>query len=568
MKKIYTLSLLCFLLCFNFYFAQISFVWGNGVGSTADDFAEDMTVDNFGNSYCTGYFNSSIDFDPGPGVLALNAAGGSDVYIAKVNTNGTPVWAKRIGGTGNELVGAICHDTQNNIYVTGWFSGTADFDPGAGTYNMSSSGVFDAFVCKLDSGGNLIWAKRFGGNNNVFGNDVCVDPAGNVYITGEYRLTADLDPGAGTYNLTSVGNGDVYICKLNSLGAFVWAKTIGQSGSDGGTTLVQNGLNIFVAGWFTNTCDLDPGAGIFPVMSNGSYDTFITKFDTSGTFLWGGSMGGSLLDHCEDITCDTLGNIYATGFFEGTADFDPGVSTHTLMSAGSEDIFVVKLNSFGGYMWAKVMGGPSQDNGRAVVVANGNVFTTGFFSYIADLDPSDNYNYDLTSAGNADIFLSQLDMNGSFVAAVAMGGPGSDLGNAVRADSSGGVYIHGPFGGYTTLPADLDPGTGSFTVSSTNSSYDIFLSKYKGSARDLGITSQQRVNSNYLDVFPNPTTGKMTWRSSAKPEFVQLVNSKGQTVKRFDGNEAEFDLSELDNGVYVLRALVNGRTLIRKIVKE
>jgi hypothetical protein len=315
MKKIYTLSLLCFLLCFNFYFAQISFVWGNGVGSTADDFAEDMTVDNFGNSYCTGYFNSSIDFDPGPGVLALNAAGGSDVYIAKVNTNGTPVWAKRIGGTGNELVGAICHDTQNNIYVTGWFSGTADFDPGAGTYNMSSSGVFDAFVCKLDSGGNLIWAKRFGGNNNVFGNDVCVDPAGNVYITGEYRLTADLDPGAGTYNLTSVGNGDVYICKLNSLGAFVWAKTIGQSGSDGGTTLVQNGLNIFVAGWFTNTCDLDPGAGIFPVMSNGSYDTFITKFDTSGTFLWGGSMGGSLLDHCEDITCDTLGNIYATGFF-------------------------------------------------------------------------------------------------------------------------------------------------------------------------------------------------------------------------------------------------------------
>ncbi|MCE3230012.1 MAG: hypothetical protein K0S32_4563 [Bacteroidetes bacterium] len=534
-----------------------------------DDFHESMVVDKWGNAYTTGYFFAGADFDPGPGVITLTASGGADVFITKSNPSGNLVWAAHIGGPGNEFVSKICQDTAQNIYITGWFNGITDFNPGPGTYTMGSSGIFDAYVCKLDANGNFLWAKQFSGNGEIYGGDVSCDSLGCVYVTGRFTLTGDFDPGAATFNMASAGNGDAYICKLNSSGNFIWAKRVGQSGNDGGGSLLCSGNSFYLSGWYTNTCDLDAGAGNFFVTSNGGNDIFISKFDTSGTFMWGGSVGGTLLDVSQDMALDSVGNLYVTGFFEGTADFNPGASGYSLTSAGSEDIFVLKINPSGTFVWAKAMGGASQDNGRGIVVGKGSVYTTGVFSDICDFDPSDEYEYNLPSSGNVDIFISQLDMHGNFVCAAAMGGPGSDVGDEIGIDASGFIYINGDYSGYTSLAADFDPGPGSFTMTSTDSTYDIFLAKYTACMINVGLAPQRKF-SNGLKVYPNPSAGKLTIEVPEVPVIIDVIDAWGKTVKKIssDNNITSIDISNEPSGVYVVKVVTKGITYTQKIFKE
>src|SRR5674476_1418906 len=121
------------------------------------------------------------------------------------------VWAKNMGGASDDYVNSIAVDASGNVYTTGYFLGTVDFDPGAGTYNLTSAGGYDIFIIKLDASGNFVWAKNMGASSGASsdqGFSIAVDASGNVYTTGLFTGTADFDPGAGTYNLTSAGSGD------------------------------------------------------------------------------------------------------------------------------------------------------------------------------------------------------------------------------------------------------------------------------------------------------------------------------------------------------------------------
>ena len=169
-------------------------------------------------------------------VLMLLAALGAEAQ------DGDFIWARAMGGSINDFGYSIAVDITGNVYTTGHFYGTADFDPGPGTFNLSAAveGAppygSDIFVSKLDSDGNFIWAKRMGGSAEEWeeGNDIIVDVTGNVYITGVFYGTADFDPGPGTFNLTSAGYRDTFVSKLDSAGDFVWAKRIGGVGSVSG----------------------------------------------------------------------------------------------------------------------------------------------------------------------------------------------------------------------------------------------------------------------------------------------------------------------------------------------
>jgi hypothetical protein len=564
MKKFYAFAAVIAVFISNTYFAQVSLSWARGAGSSSDDFSEDIAVDKRGNSYTTGYFYSSLDFGP----FTITPVGNTDVFVAKLNSSGNIVWAKAIGGSGSDQTGSICLDNQQFIYVVGSFSGTADFDPGPATYSMTSIGTTDAFVCKLDSEGNFVWAKQFGGSGQTFANDVVTDSLGAVYITGDFTQSGDFNPGAGINTLTSGGSNDMFICKLSSQGNFIWAKSIGETGSDGGSDICHWRDHIFISGWFNNSCDINPGGGTFPVTSIGGYDIFVLDLDTLGNFTWGGSMGGTLTEFCRDITTDDGGNIYITGYFEGTSDFNPGPSTYSLTSAGSEDIFIVKLNSAGTLKWAKAMGGPSQDDGNGIRTDNGYVITTGFFSESGDFDPGSDYSYTLTSSGNADIFFSQLDLNGNFVCAEKMGGVGSDLATAIGIDSTGMIYITGGYSGYTNLPADFDPGPGSFTMTSTNSTYDIFVAKYSGCGTLSDIRKNNNTNS-IISVYPNPTSGMLALNVTTDFFTVEIIDSKGQLMKRMNKDkENKIDISDLPAGIYLLKVSTAGANFVTKVVRD
>src|ERR1035437_6133157 len=413
--------------------------WAKAMGGTGTDDGYSIATDASGNVYTTGYFQGTADFDPGAGTFNLTSAGSNDISISKLDATGNFVWAKAMGGTGGDYGYSIALDASGNVYTTGVFTGTADFDPGAGVFNLTSAGgSIDIFISKLNSSGNFVWAKTMGGTSYDGGSSIALDASGNVYTTGGFGGTADFDPGAGVFNLTSVGGADIFISKLDASGNFLWAKSMGGIGNDGANSISLDASgNVYTTGPFGGTADFDPSAGVFSLTSAGGDDIFISKLDASGNFLWAKAMGGTGNESCTSIVLDVSGNVYTTGYFNGTADFDPGAGIFNLTSAGGTDIFISKLNSSGNFLWAKAMGGssPFGDLSNSLAVdASGNVYSTGRFAGTADFDPSAGI-FNLTSVGSQDIFISKLDASGNFVWAKAMGGTGPSIGTSIAVDA-------------------------------------------------------------------------------------------------------------------------------------
>jgi len=386
-----------------------NFLWAKKMGGTNHDMGRSITTDAGGNVYTTGRFMGTADFDPGAGTANLTSAGGDDIFIQKLDGAGNLLWVKQMGGISIDVGTSITTDAGGNVYTTGSFTFTVDFDPGVGTANLTSAGGYDIFIQKLDSGGNLLWVKQMGGTSTNQGQSITTDACGNVYTIGVFQGTADFDPGMGTVNLTSAGGRDIFIQKLDSAGNLLWAKRMGGTSIDYGYSITTDACgNVYTTGYFHGTVDFDPGAGTFNLISTNSYDIFIQKLDSAGNFLWVKQMGGTYNDYGHSITTDAGGNVYTTGRFEGTANFDPGAGTTNLTSAGNEDIFIQKLDSAGNFLWAKQMGGTSDDRGYSITTnAGGNIYTTGFFKGTVDFDPGNGIT-NLTSAGNEDIFIQKL----------------------------------------------------------------------------------------------------------------------------------------------------------------
>ncbi|MBU0943468.1 MAG: SBBP repeat-containing protein [Proteobacteria bacterium] len=385
-------------------------VWAKAIGGQLSCIGYGISVDTSGNVYTTGFFWGTVDFDPGPGIANLTSMGWSDIFISKLSSNGNFLWAKAIGGTLYDNGYAISLDSSGNVYTTGYFEGTVDFDPGPGIANLTSAGGNqDIFISKLSSNGDFFWAIAIGDVADDIGYAIAVDTSGNVYSTGFFQGTADFDPGPGTANLTSIGGIDIFISKLSSNGDFVWAKAMGgTSGGEGLGIAVDDSGNAYTTGYFTGTVDFDPGGGTFNLTSlAGSQDIFISKLSSNGDVIWAKAMGGTLNEEGYGISVDTSGNVYTTGFFQGTADFDPGTGSSDLTSTGWNDIFISKLSSNGDFTWAKAMGGTLDEYGKGIAVdTSGNTYITGYFYDTVDFNPGTG-TFNLT-ADSDDMFIVHL----------------------------------------------------------------------------------------------------------------------------------------------------------------
>lgn len=373
-----------------------------------------------------------------------------DVFVSKLDSDGNFLWAKAVRGTNDKKAWGIAIDTSSNIYISGSFKDTVDFDPGPAIFNLTSKGENDIFAMKLDSNGNFIWAKTIGMAGDDRGIFIAVDASANVYFSGCFENTVDFNPGAGEFNLTSTGGNDIFICKLDSNGNFIWARAMEGLGNGNAVVALDASGNVYLAGVFEGITDFDPGPETLYLTSNGSWDIFICKLDNNGNFIWAKAIGGYQFDVANDIVLDPSGNIYLTGSFEGAADFDPGTEIYTLTSTSSvgEDIFVLKLDNSGNLVWAKAMGGDGRiDAGFGIAVdVSANVYTTGYFTGTADFDPGPK-NVNLTSVGDYDLFISKLDKNGNYSWAKAMGGVGLDIGTGIAVNNAADIYITGAFEG-------------------------------------------------------------------------------------------------------------------------
>ncbi len=385
-------------------------VWARRMGATESDQANGIAVDDSGNVYTTGSFGGTVDFNPGGGIANLTSAGSADIFVSKLDSAGNFVWARRMGGKIFDHASGIAVDGSGNVYTTGSFGDTADFDPGSGTASRTSGGGLDIFVSKLSSAGNYVWARGMGGALNELATGIAVDGSGNVYTTGNFVGKVDFDPSGGTTNLLSDGEEDIFVSKLSSAGNFVWARQMGGISIDQSTGIAVDGSgNVYTTGSFQGTADFDPGFGTAILASAGSMDVFVCKLNNIGDIVWAKQMGGTSDDSPAGIAVDGVGSVYTTGYFEGTADLDPGSGTQNVKSVGGRDIFISKLNSDGNFVWARSMGGPlTFDDTQGIAVDGvGNVYTTGGLFGTADFDPGLGTT-NLTSAGGTDIFVSKL----------------------------------------------------------------------------------------------------------------------------------------------------------------
>jgi hypothetical protein len=191
-------------------------VWARPINS---GYAETYgaVVDPAGHIHASGGFLQSVDFDPGPGTFILTSAGGLDGFITEFDGDGTFIRALHISGaSSSQNPMALAADSSGNVYATGSFFGTTDFDPGPGTFNLASAGSGDVYAAKFDPAGNLVWAAGAGGSLSESAHDIALDSSNNVHVVGLFNGTTDFDPGPGSLPLTSAGAADIFVWKYGS----------------------------------------------------------------------------------------------------------------------------------------------------------------------------------------------------------------------------------------------------------------------------------------------------------------------------------------------------------------
>ena len=242
------------------------------------------------------------------------------------------------------------------------------------------------------------------------GQSIAVDASENIYSTGYFQFNVDFDPGTGTTNLSSSGGQDVFIQKLDASGGFIFAKSFGGfAGIDNGNSIViESSGNIYTTGFYQGTVDFDPGTGVTSLTSNGQSDIFVQKLNPLGDFEWASSFGSTSFDKGNSITVDAVGNVYSTGVYEGTVDFDPGTGTLDLISNGGRDIFIQKLDPSGNLLWANSIGGASQEVGNTITLdASENIHLVGNFQGVVDFDSGPG-TASLVSYGSYDPFILKM----------------------------------------------------------------------------------------------------------------------------------------------------------------
>jgi SdrD B-like protein/PKD domain-containing protein/beta-propeller repeat-containing protein len=472
------------------------FVFVDTFGSTGSDLPRAVAVDPAGNSYVAGEFRGSVDFDPGPAsfLLTTNPSTSPDGFVAKYSPTGAFLWAQQIGSTSVDFASDLALDPAGNLWVTGFYIGTVDFDAGPDTHTQTAVGAAGGFILKLDASGGYQWVGSIDSLNGETLQSIAVDGQGNVLVAGQFNGTGDFDPGPGTFNLTSQVNGttstfDAFLAKIDNSGTFLWARAWG------GNALSFNGDwandvtadaegNSYVFGTFLGAADLDPGPGTVAVTAPNNFTSnyYVSQFDAGGGLTWGRAFlgGGSLSNG--DVAVDSEGNVYTTAALQGTVDFDPGPGVANLTAvSGGVDAFTSKLDANGKYVWAVKQGGNnvSTEPYGMVVDDNGDVYTTGQFNAPSaapvDFDPGPNV-LSLTSLGSTDTYVSRLDNAGRFISVRRIGGTALDRGRGIALNrATGEIHVAGEFAG----TVDFDPGPGTVLRTSSAGSADTFLLKLR-----------------------------------------------------------------------------------------
>lgn len=504
-------------------------------------------------------------------------------------------WAKSIGGPNEDHSNSIAVDDYGNVYTSGTFIGIADFDPSAGVFNLStSSGNQEKYISKLDAAGNFVWALK------ALGGIVKIDPFNNVILFNEDS-----------------------IIKLSPSGNIIFRRkailTPSVSGSSRRDYAIDASGNIYIVGRFSGVVDFNDGLGVDTLRSP-SVSGYVLKLDNSCNFIWVKAING-MYDTSyppfgfgtaanETITTNSSRNIFITGEFKQTVDFDPSVAIHSLSTFTTSfpppaRKFALKLDSLGNFVWVKDIGDlMNYYYIYSTITDGGSFYVTGHDgvgkAILSKLDPngntvwshnlsgggsfgksvktdmnsdvylignfSGNCNFNpggvviINSVGSYDGFIAKYDSNGNYILAETFGGSGYASISETDMDGLGNIYITGDHSG----TSDFNPSISTYTLTSVAGSVDAFVLKLGNTV--IGIKELSKTSS--LLVYPNPSNGMVTVKLSSQGNY-QLINALGQTIKTFhlnSNNNFTFTMEDLQQGIYYVVGKENNQTVSQKII--
>lgn len=525
------------------------FQWAKRAGGVDAETSYAVATDTSGNVYVTGTYQSSISF----GTTTLSASGSSDIFLVKYDASGNVLWAKGFGGTGFDQARALNVAPDGSVYISGSFtSSTIDFDPTSSAGGLTNGGDHDVFFVKYTSSGSFVFANKFTGLAQEAGYDIAFDDSSNVYIAGQFQSTIDVDFSSNTYSLTSAGSHDVFLAKYTPTGSIVWARQAGGISDDQAFSVAVKDNFVYVAGFITGSANFST----HNVVSNGATDAFLAKYSTQGALVWAAPIGGAGSDQAFGIAVNAAGNIFVGGFLTGSANFS---SSTSLTSNGGQDVFFACYNSAGNLSWAKNIGSSNDDELRNLAIdEHSNIYLTGQYSGTTDFDPSSNTVSITNNSWASDIYAAKYDSAGNFKWVLGLPGGGSDVSQAICLDKSENVFIAGAF----ESDVDFDLSTNTTQLSSAGST-DLFIAKYSQPA-DTTAASVAIVASSSVEmvsnVFPNPTQNAVNIMLNDVYNDLNVIvfDNLGRILSQQQVASADrlgVDLSDFANGLYYVQVI-------------
>lgn len=560
--------------------------FGGTGGAHAQPFA--LATDSAGNSYIAGRFQGTVNFDGTHSLTSTPASGSSgfsNAFVAKYSPTGTLDWVDQLGSGGNSDTYAlgIAVDSSGNVYTTGYTPG-GDFSGNNTGINLSPATGFNAaFVSKLSSSGGYVWAKLLGTKvtdppdipgyygSTAQGNAIAVDGSGNVYTTGSYAGTGNFSGTSsqqvlsnGEHNLNFGNAAHTFVSVLDTSGGYVWA---------GDVLGTADGFN---PGAYGTGIALDPSRNIYITGTFGNQATqttptvpyyFVMKLNPSRSIVWtdqlgtGASINTAIPPAVPAIAVDGSGNVYTTGKFLGTGSFS-GTGTGDAMTAVNNNgsgynSYVSKLNTNGGFVWARQLGTGAFDTtaGGIALDGSGNVYTTGYFYATGSFSGTGSGNNLSSDNSNDNAYISKLDTNGNFVLAANLGYGGESGGSAISVDGAGNVYSVGGLGGPSFSPSQTGDFSGNADGSQKMTSYgfDGYLSQLKQSVPTttfvIGFDNQV-----YVQQFDASGVSSSAY-TLTRPGAVKAIE-----VGHDASNNAELFVIGGDNQVYLQKFDASGNS--------
>jgi hypothetical protein len=453
--------------------------WKGSMGALNNDRATDITTTLGSDLIVIGYYSQTVDFDILDGYNNKTSVGDKDMFIQRLDRFGYLQWVMSIGGNGEINPTSVTTDALGSIVLCGSFSGTIDFDPGAGLTVLNSYGETDAFVLKLSTQGNLIWCRQFGGPNADEALDASTDDSGRVGLVGYFENSASINPDGGSFQLSSnVGTRNGFFMRLTSAGFCDAGQKF--TGDPAMTTSIATFSNNqwLVGHTFSGTGTYDIFGNPDNFLEAAGSDIAISRLESNGAEIWTKSFGGSGNDQVTDLAVDPNDEFVFGGSFSDTANFSSASAPMELISQGGLDAVIARYTSDGLLLWTRTCAGIGNSSFTDLSIsADASVQALGNYTQSCDLDPSANL-MNINAQGGTDIFRLRVSQEGDFQEAWSYGSFANDFEGGVTCDENDNAYVAGAF----TESMDADAGTGSGMVYAEGA-VDAYVVKYGSCAK-------------------------------------------------------------------------------------